>query len=67
MICIPLRLGCEYCTKPSDTYRVLRMVDARLNLTSCGRVSSIEMESSSAYIDGTFRSGLKFGQFLYRL
>lgn len=55
---VPFRLGCEYCTNPSDTYRVLLIVDARLHRVSVGCLVYSSSVSSSAYIDGTFRSGL---------
>lgn len=70
----PLRLGCEYCTKPSEMYRLLRSVDeARLHRGSVPdcrwpdwpwgwppRWYSSSNTSSSAYIDGTsVRAGLE--------
>lgn len=55
---VPFRLGCEYCTNPSDTYRVLLIVDARLHRVSVGCLVYSSSVSSSAYIEGTLRSGL---------
>lgn len=55
---IPLKLGCEYCTKPSDIkWLVLWPPSGRVHRKSAHRPNSSASPSSSAYMDG-IRVGL---------